>query len=149
MRESITMLKKTMMVLSCLAVVLLLVISIVVFVDGPGDLNHALDDLNSQESKEISSNVWLHWTASSVFTVNDREGVGLVNGNILRAGYLEDRKFLALAFVPFAPMTETTDGASGRDVRFAKIELSSSRVVSVATLDMSSLEEVRRFFDKH
>ena len=52
----------------------------------------------SAEDMMLTTNVWLHRTSGSVVTVNDRDGMGLVNGNVKRIGYeTKDRKRLLVA----------------------------------------------------
>lgn len=98
-------------------------------------------DFNAPVDKVISPNVIFHRTSGSTVTVTDKEGMGLVYGNI--TGYqLVDAEsdYLVVAFEPFS-----SDANSGHkeDVRLARIDLPSGRVTFIDDPHESMLSSLR------
>lgn len=106
-----------------------------------------LSQFNTANKKEISNNVWLHRTSGSDVTITDKEGMGLVYGNVIRIRYESEKKSVIVAFKPFS--SDVGENASVGAVEMARIELATVKVVKIDDLDGSifkSLEDIKTFF---
>lgn len=80
-------------------------------------------------------------------TITDKEGMGLVYGNVIRIRYESEKKSVIVAFKPFS--SDVGENASVGAVEMARIELATVKVVKIDDLDGSifkSLEDIKTFF---
>ena len=109
-----------------------------------------LSQMNAAENMMITTNIWLHRTSGRMVTINDRDGMGLVSGNVRRIGYeTRDRKHLLVAYVPDASESPGTTEADASQTKLARIDLNTGDVSSISDVDGSitrSLREIASFF---
>jgi len=109
-----------------------------------------LSDFNRAEKMEITSQVWLHRTSRNIVSITDKDGMGLVYGNVLRIGYESgSRKRLVVTYKPFPSSTQSTNDNNDSGLKVARIDLESMQVTSVPDSDgaiSKSLQIIEIFF---
>jgi hypothetical protein len=110
-----------------------IVISVVCFSCGRGP---NLNNFNKSESREFPHGVVFHRTSGSVVTVNDSDGFGLVDGNILGAFY--SAKDGAL-YVKYKPLLSE----KGVGIFHAKIILETKKIIPMHNVSESLEREMK------
>lgn len=97
---------------------------------GAGACRPNVKDVSAPDKKRITSDVWLHRTSAHVVSVTDKEGMGLVYGNIERIGYTNGRNVLRVVYQPFSAASQT-NAANAGSLKVADIDLKTLTVSDV------------------
>lgn len=107
-----------------------------------------LKDFNQPNKVMISSKIWLCRTSRDVITINDKDGIGLIYGRVLKLGYeLNNKDMLLVLYEPFGD-ENMGDEKIGHPNKLARIEVKSG-IVSNIPLEINiihSLKSADAFF---
>jgi hypothetical protein len=95
-----------------------------------------LRELEARGHSQLSPNLWLHRTSAAIVVLTDKDGVGLVDGNITHFGIIaNDKGKLAFKYVQFdAPI-----GLSNHIVKCVIANKTSGSIESVTNLPIEWL----------
>jgi hypothetical protein len=108
-----------------------------------------VNGFNSAQKMMIATNVWLHRTSGDGVTIADRDGMGLVYGNVTQIGYdAKNREQLIVAYLAF-PSDSTRTNGTDSSTKLASIDLKTGKVTNISEVDRAtarSLKGINSFF---
>jgi hypothetical protein len=119
------------------------VLSLLVVSCGKPDISR----FQSGETKKISSHVWLHRTSRHAVMVTDKDGMGLVFGNVTQIGY--DQKDRTQLIVGYSPADSARTNDTDSSTKLARIDLKTGNVTKISDADGAaarSLKHIDSFF---
>lgn len=101
--------------------------------------NIGVDEFNSSGSKELAENIILNRTSGKTVTINDKDGFGLVNGNVVKLYLDKKRGIIVVEYIPFL----NTGGVETGGI--IALEMSTGKQATVTDYSLSDLKPIESF----